>query len=66
LRTSVISANVGAGGSGPVPVENLPLAPPIQAGTLAEYALMPADSVAAKPAGLDFVSADERLDLAGS
>ena len=38
-------------------VGTVPLAPPIQAGTLAEYALMPADSVAAKPAGLDFVSA---------
>lgn len=38
-------------------VGTLPLVSPIQAGTLAEYALMPADSVAAKPAGLDFVSA---------
>ena len=38
-------------------VGTVPLATPIQAGTLAEYALMPADSVAAKPAGLDFVSA---------
>ena len=33
------------------------LTPPIQAGTLAEYALMPAASVAVKPAGLDFVTA---------
>jgi NADPH:quinone reductase-like Zn-dependent oxidoreductase len=30
------------------------LAPPVQAGTLAEYALLPAAAVAAKPAGLDF------------
>src|SRR5262245_43682581 len=29
------------------------LAPPVQAGTLAEYALLPADAVTAKPAGLD-------------
>ncbi|HST66013.1 MAG TPA: NADP-dependent oxidoreductase [Mycobacteriales bacterium] len=36
---------------------SVPLTPPIQAGTLAEYALMPADSVAAKPAGMDFVTA---------
>lgn len=35
----------------------VPLTPPIQAGTLAEYALMPAGCVAAKPAGLDFVTA---------
>ncbi|GIJ51241.1 NADPH:quinone reductase [Virgisporangium aliadipatigenens] len=33
------------------------LAPPIQAGTLAEYALLPAAAVALKPAGLDFVRA---------
>jgi NADPH:quinone reductase-like Zn-dependent oxidoreductase len=35
----------------------VPLTPPIQAGTLAEYALMPASSVAVKPPGLDFVTA---------
>jgi NADPH:quinone reductase-like Zn-dependent oxidoreductase len=35
----------------------VPLTPPIQAGTLAEYALMPAASVAVKPPGLDFVTA---------
>jgi NADPH:quinone reductase-like Zn-dependent oxidoreductase len=41
------------------------LAPPIQAGTLAEYAVLPAASVAAKPAGLDFLSA-AALPLAGA
>jgi NADPH:quinone reductase-like Zn-dependent oxidoreductase len=46
-------------------VGTVPLAPPIQAGTLAEYALMPADSVAAKPVGLDFVSA-AAIPLAGA
>jgi NADPH:quinone reductase-like Zn-dependent oxidoreductase len=33
------------------------IAPPIQAGTLAEYALLPAASVVLKPAGLSFVEA---------
>jgi NADPH:quinone reductase-like Zn-dependent oxidoreductase len=33
------------------------LAPPIHAGTLAEYALLPAEAVAIKPEGLDFVTA---------
>ncbi|EEP69785.1 alcohol dehydrogenase [Micromonospora sp. ATCC 39149] len=33
------------------------LAPPVQAGTLAEYALLPAAAVALKPAGIDFVQA---------
>jgi len=33
------------------------LAPPIQHGTLSEYAVLPAASVAPKPAGLDFVTA---------
>ena len=41
------------------------LAPPIQAGTIAEYALFPAASVAAKPAGLDFDRA-AALPLAGA
>jgi len=41
------------------------LAPPIQAGTLAEYAVLPAASVAPKPAGLDFLSA-AALPLAGA
>ncbi|MEU6379126.1 NADP-dependent oxidoreductase [Streptomyces sp. NPDC046909] len=36
---------------------NVPLAPPIQAGTLAEYALLPAATVVVKPAGLDFATA---------
>jgi len=33
------------------------LAPPIKAGTLAEYALLPAAAVTAKPAGMEFVTA---------
>lgn len=33
------------------------LAPPIQAGTLAEYVVLPAAAVAPKPQGLDFVTA---------
>jgi NADPH:quinone reductase-like Zn-dependent oxidoreductase len=41
------------------------LAPPIQAGTLAEYALLPAVTVTPKPAGLDFVTA-AALPLAGA
>jgi NADPH:quinone reductase-like Zn-dependent oxidoreductase len=41
------------------------LAPPIQAGTLAEYAVLPAASVAKKPAGLDDVTA-AALPLAGA
>ncbi len=41
------------------------LAPPIQAGTLAEYAVLPAAAVAPKPAGLDFVAA-AALPLAGA
>jgi NADPH:quinone reductase-like Zn-dependent oxidoreductase len=41
------------------------LAPPIQAGTIAEYAVLPAAAVAAKPAGLDFVTA-AAIPLAGA
>jgi NADPH:quinone reductase-like Zn-dependent oxidoreductase len=41
------------------------LAPPVQAGTLADYALLPAAAVAAKPASLDFVTA-AALPLAGA
>ena len=40
------------------------LAPPIQAGTLAEYAVLPAASVVPKPQGLSFVDA-AALPLAG-
>nr|MDT0659774.1 NADP-dependent oxidoreductase [Micromonospora sp. DSM 115978] len=40
-------------------------APPVQAGTLAEYALLPAATVVRKPAGLDFASA-AALPLAGA
>lgn len=41
------------------------LVPPVQAGTLAEYALLPAAGTAAKPAGLDWVTA-AALPLAGA
>jgi NADPH:quinone reductase-like Zn-dependent oxidoreductase len=41
------------------------LAPPLQAGTLAEFALIPGASVAAKPVGLDFATA-AALPLAGA
>lgn len=41
------------------------LIPPIQIGTLAEYALLPAAAVARKPAGLDFTTA-AALPLAGT
>lgn len=41
------------------------LAPPIQAGTLAEYALLPAAAVTPKPAGIDFVTA-AAIPLAGA
>lgn len=41
------------------------LAPPIQAGTLGEYALLPAAAVTPKPHGLDFVAA-AALPLAGA
>jgi NADPH:quinone reductase-like Zn-dependent oxidoreductase len=40
------------------------LAPPIHAGTLADYAVLPAAAVSAKPAGLDFVTA-AAIPLAG-
>jgi NADPH:quinone reductase-like Zn-dependent oxidoreductase len=42
-----------------------PLTPPVQAGTLAEYALLPAGGTAPKPAGLDWVTA-AALPLAGA
>jgi len=41
------------------------LAPPVQAGTLAEYAVLPAATVVRKPAGLDFTQA-AALPLAGA
>jgi NADPH:quinone reductase-like Zn-dependent oxidoreductase len=41
------------------------LAPPIQAGTLAEYAVLPAAAVVPKPAGLDFATA-AAIPLAGA
>ena len=41
------------------------LTPPVQAGTLAEFALLPTAAVTRKPAGLDFVAA-AALPLAGA
>jgi len=41
------------------------LAPPVQAGTIAEYAVLPVATVVAKPANLDFVTA-AALPLAGA
>ncbi len=41
------------------------LAPPVQAGTIAEYAVLPAAAVSPKPATLDFVTA-AALPLAGA
>jgi len=41
------------------------LTPPVRHGTLAEYALLPADAVVAKPSGLDFQTA-AALPLAGA
>jgi len=41
------------------------LAPPIQAGTIAEYAVLPAATVVPKPAGLDFATA-AAIPLAGA
>jgi NADPH:quinone reductase-like Zn-dependent oxidoreductase len=41
------------------------MAPPVQAGTIAEYAVLPAAAVVAKPAGLDFVTA-AAIPLAGA
>ncbi|MFC4114371.1 NADP-dependent oxidoreductase [Nonomuraea zeae] len=60
---------VGAGvdhvAVGDAVIGNISLIPPIQAGTVAEYALFPAAAVTAKPAALDFVSA-AALPLAGA
>lgn len=38
-------------------IGHVPMAPPIQVGTLAEYVVLPGSGVAPKPAGLDFVTA---------
>ncbi|SQD93581.1 Alcohol dehydrogenase GroES domain protein [Parafrankia sp. Ea1.12] len=52
---------VGAGvdhvAVGDAVIGHMLLVPPIQAGTLAEYALLPAAAVTRKPAGLDFTTA---------
>jgi hypothetical protein len=64
-----VVAAVGAGGDhvniGDEVLGHVLLAPPIQAGTLAEYALLPAAAVVAKPAELDFVTA-AAIPLAGA
>ncbi|GLZ28559.1 NADPH:quinone reductase [Lentzea sp. NBRC 105346] len=44
---------------------HLTVVPPIHAGTVAEYAVLPADSVAAKPVALDFVAA-AAIPIAGA
>jgi NADPH:quinone reductase-like Zn-dependent oxidoreductase len=46
-------------------IGTVPLTPPIHAGTLAEYALVPASAVVLKPAALDFVTA-AAIPLAGA
>ena len=60
---------VGSGvdhvGIGDEVIGHVLMAPPIHAGTLAEYALVPAAAVTAKPAGLDFLAA-AALPLAGA
>jgi NADPH:quinone reductase-like Zn-dependent oxidoreductase len=60
---------VGAGvegiGVGDEVLGHVLLAPPIQAGTLAEYAVLPAAAVVPKPAGLDFTTA-AAIPLAGA
>lgn len=64
-----VVAAVGAGvdhvAVGDEVIGHVLMAPPMQAGTLAEYALVPAAGVTAKPAGLDFVAA-AALPLAGA
>ena len=65
---SGIVAAVGAGVSevaaGDEVFGHVLLAPPIHAGTLADYALLPAAAVSEKPAGIDFVTA-AAIPLAG-
>ena len=64
-----IVAAVGAGVDhvkvGDEVVGHVMVVPPIQAGTLAEYVVMPAIGVTQKPAGLDFVTA-AAIPLAGA
>lgn len=64
-----IVAAIGAGVShvavGDAVFGHMLLAPPVRNGTLAEYALLPAAAVTAKPANLDFVTA-AALPLAGA
>jgi NADPH:quinone reductase-like Zn-dependent oxidoreductase len=60
-----VGAGVGGVGAGDEVFGHVLLDPPIQAGTLAEYALLPAAAVAPKPAGLDFVTA-AAIPLAGA
>jgi NADPH:quinone reductase-like Zn-dependent oxidoreductase len=60
-----VGAGVDSVAVGDEVVGHVLLAPPVSAGTLAEYALLPAAAVTAKPAGLDFVTA-AAIPLAGA
>lgn len=51
--------------AGDAVVGHVPLTPPIQVGTIAEYVVLPAETVARKPLGISFVDA-AALPLAGS
>jgi NADPH2:quinone reductase len=64
-----VVVSVGAGvdhvSVGDEVVGHVLLTPPVQAGTLAEYALLPAEAVVPKPAAIDFVTA-AAIPLAGA
>jgi NADPH:quinone reductase-like Zn-dependent oxidoreductase len=60
-----VGAGVASVAVGDEVVGHVLLAPPVSAGTLAEYALLPAAAVAAKPAALDFETA-AAIPLAGA
>jgi NADPH:quinone reductase-like Zn-dependent oxidoreductase len=60
-----VGAGVSHVGPGDEVFGNVLLAPPVRAGTVAEFAVLPAAGVAVKPAGLDFASA-AALPLAGA
>jgi NADPH:quinone reductase-like Zn-dependent oxidoreductase len=60
-----VGAGVDSVAVGDEVVGHVLLAPPVSAGTLADYALLPAAAVTAKPAGLDFVTA-AAIPLAGA
>lgn len=52
-----IGQNVSGVKVGDEVLAHVPFMPPLEAGTIAEFAVLPASQVAPKPAGLDFVSA---------